>query len=84
MIKSWRRVTQTLPNAKLWIVGDGPQREDLYEHIVQLGLRQDIFLPGSFDDIEELVRAADVYVVPPNGSTIGFVTLKAMMAGLSA
>ena len=82
MIKSWRRVTQALPNAKLWIVGDGPQREDLYEQIVQLGLRQDIFLPGSFDDIDELVRAADVYVMPPNGSTIGFVTLKAMMARL--
>jgi glycosyltransferase involved in cell wall biosynthesis len=82
LLKPWRRVIEVFPNAKLWIVGDGPDRENLYERIVHLGMRQNIFLPGTFDDIDELMRAADFYLAPPNGSTDGFAILKAMSARL--
>ena len=82
LVKSWRRVTESFPNAKLWIIGDGPAREALYERIVHMGLRQNIFLPGTFDDIDELMRAADFYIVPPTGEANGFAALKAMSASL--
>lgn len=49
---------------RLWMVGDGPQREEIHHYFAQMGVRSVVALPGSFWHIDELIRAADVAVFP--------------------
>lgn len=82
LVHSWVPVAQRWPGAKLWLIGDGPLRDTLYEQIVDLGLHHQVYMPGSFDDLHEVYQAADVFISPsPNfGATQAL--LDAMASGL--
>jgi glycosyltransferase involved in cell wall biosynthesis len=82
LIRAWFPVGERWPSAKLWIIGDGPLRDSLYEGIVDLGLHHQILLPGSFDDWHELLQAADAYVSASPDFATTQALLDAMAAGL--
>lgn len=82
MIRAWRIVATRWPSAKLWLIGDGPGRESLYEQIVDLGLHHRLIIPGSFDDLAEVFHAADVYLSPSPDCCVTPQLLQAMAAGL--
>lgn len=62
LLPVWERILRRKPHARLWIVGDGPERPALYDAILQRGRHHDVFLPGSFDDLHELFLAANGYL----------------------
>ena len=64
LVKAWKSVAARFPAARLWIVGDGPERDRLYQLTGDLDLRQRAFLPGVFSDHRELLEAADLFVQP--------------------
>lgn len=82
LIRAWLPIANRWPSAKLWLIGDGPLRDSLYEMVVDLGLRQQIAMPGSFDELSDVFHAADVFVspVPDFGTTQALVD--AMATGL--
>jgi glycosyltransferase involved in cell wall biosynthesis len=82
LVDSWRYIAARWPSAKLWILGDGPLRETLYERIVDRGLQHQIVLPGSFDDLSDVLHAADIYVAPAPSMDGSQHVLQAMSAGL--
>ena len=59
LVRAWRIVTARRPEARLWIVGDGPERERLYQQIGDLDQRFRALLPGTFDCLDELFQASD-------------------------
>ncbi|WP_347474015.1 glycosyltransferase [Acinetobacter thermotolerans] len=58
LIESWQGI-----DAHLWIVGDGPDKVLLMEKIQQLKLEHTIQLLGHRNDIEQLLKQADVLVI---------------------
>ncbi len=64
LLEAWRNVSRQFPLAKLWLVGDGPFRERLYARIRDLDLRRSVAMPGSFDDLSDVLTAADLLVDP--------------------
>jgi glycosyltransferase involved in cell wall biosynthesis len=82
LVKAWQRVVDRWPSAALWIIGDGTARIELYEWVVDLGLHRQILFPGSFDDLEDVMQAADLFVAPSPQPGISIQTLQAMAAGL--
>lgn len=66
------------------IVGDGDDREELRRYATQLGLGQNVHLPGRVDDQQlwELYRNAHVFVLPSRKEGFGIVFLEAMRFGL--
>lgn len=50
------------PDLRLWFVGDGPNRDTMYQYLRSEGVRASIAMPGSFAEMQDLFRAADVYV----------------------
>jgi glycosyltransferase involved in cell wall biosynthesis len=68
-----------LPDAQLWIAGEGPERPALEALIVELGLGQRVKLLGWLDDPLPAIRAADVYVVPSRHEPLGSVVLEGWM-----
>lgn len=63
-IVAWSKFVARRPNGRLWMIGDGPERDTLYDLMVDLGVHHQAFLPGSFDDVADLLTAADIYVAP--------------------
>lgn len=64
LVRAWADYQFRYPSACLWLIGDGPEREPLFERLGDFGLRYRVAMPGSFDDWSDLLAAAD-YVVAP-------------------
>ncbi len=82
LLEAWPAVLVRHPLACLWLVGDGPLRSELHQACDRLRLHQRVLLPGSFDQVTDLLSSADVFVLPQATAGIQFSLLKAMAVGL--
>lgn len=65
VIEMMPEIIESLPNARLVIVGDGPERQNLEKKIAELGLEAAVRLTGRLGQAElfDYVKAADVFVL---------------------
>lgn len=82
LVTAWPAVLERWPTAQLWLIGEGPQRAELEKLIVDLALCPRVFLPGVFDDVGDVLAAADLYVLPSYEEGMSLSLLEAMAAGL--
>lgn len=82
LVRAWPTVLARVPDARLWLVGDGPFRQEINELIGSLGLWGFVYLAGPFDDVEDFLRAADVFVLPSLEEGMSLAALEAMAGGL--
>ena len=68
------------PDVRLAIVGDGPLRGQLEQLFSGTGTTFHGFLDG--EDLARAYASADVFVMPSDTETLGFVTLEAQASGL--
>ncbi len=67
---------------RLIIVGDGPLQGALAQLTGELALQDVVWLAGDRQDVPELLRAMDVFVLPSLGEGISNTVLEAMASGL--
>jgi L-malate glycosyltransferase len=67
-------------NAEIVIVGDGPLLDEL-KAIVEFEKMEGIIFTGARNDIEKIMPAADIVVVPSISESFGIVILEAMASG---
>lgn len=84
MLRAFARVAGAHPQARLLLVGDGPQRPALEALADELGLRARIELPGFRTDVADLLARADVFLMSSRYEGISIALLEAMRAGLPA
>lgn len=82
LLTAWQAVAARLPLARLWLVGDGPLRPALERQIAAFGLHGRVVLAGSFDSVDEMLSAADLFVLPSREEGMSLALLEAMGAGL--
>jgi len=82
LIEAWAPLVTRWPNARLWILGEGPRRKVLDEQIAARGLSGRVLLPGVFDRIDVPLAAADLFVLPALEGCMPVALLEAMAAGL--
>jgi glycosyltransferase involved in cell wall biosynthesis len=82
LVAAWPLVLQRHPQARLWLVGEGPSATALAEQIRALGVEGRVVLAGSFDDVEEVLQAADLFVLPSLEEGMSLALLEAMSLGL--
>jgi sugar transferase (PEP-CTERM/EpsH1 system associated) len=68
--------------AKLLIVGEGPSRPDIEQAIAGASLQDRVSLLGSRNDVAEVLRGFDVFVLPSLAEGISNTILEAMATGL--
>jgi glycosyltransferase involved in cell wall biosynthesis len=83
LVNAWRPIAERWPAARLWLVGEGPQRENLFCRISDLDLKYRICLPGAFDDTEDVLQAADMFILPSYAEGMSLSLLEAMATGVS-
>jgi phosphatidyl-myo-inositol alpha-mannosyltransferase len=83
LLKAFRLIRKSGLEARLLIVGSGPQEREARRYVLTRGLQNVEFL-GRVSDAEkaQLFRTADVFVSPATGrESFGIVLLEAMAAG---
>lgn len=86
LVKAYIRACSELAvvadNTCLWLVGEGPLRQEAMAMLQDKGLAEQAWLPGKRDDIAEIMRAMDVFVLPSKAEGISNTILEAMATGL--
>jgi glycosyltransferase involved in cell wall biosynthesis len=82
LLQAWRAVIHRWPAAKLWLAGEGPDRDELQDRIRDLELRYQVVLPGVFEDLTSVLSAANLYVDPADEPGMPLELLEAMVTGL--
>lgn len=68
---------------ELWLVGDGPQRSEVAALIHHLGLSDRVEMLGLRDDVDELLRSSDAFVLVSNWEGMPRSIIEAQRAGLA-
>jgi glycosyltransferase involved in cell wall biosynthesis len=69
-------------NAELYILGEGPERDNLVLLISALKLQDKIFLPGFVENPEDLLSSADLFALCSNREGFPNVLVEALSCGL--
>ncbi len=76
------RAIARVPDAYLWLVGDGPDRGMLQAKVVELGLVDRVRFAGWVDEAMHYVAAGDLFVMPSRHEPLGNVILESWKAGV--
>ncbi len=78
LLDAWRTVVNQQPHSQLWLIGEGPDREALYDRIRELELVGHVLMPGAFDDVSDLLQAANTFILPSYMEGLSLSLLEAM------
>ncbi|NET35091.1 MAG: glycosyltransferase [Cyanothece sp. SIO1E1] len=81
LLQAFGKVRQVM-DAKLIILGEGPERPYLEALTSQLGLSEHVSLPGFSDNPWSSMAKADVFVLPSEEEPFGLVLVEAMACGV--
>lgn len=83
MIGLWPQVLESIPAARLWIVGGGDLRQDLEQLVQTARLTASVTFFGAIPEAEknDLLRRCRVLALPSAGEGFGLVYLEAMRMG---
>jgi glycosyltransferase involved in cell wall biosynthesis len=71
-----------IPDAYLWLAGDGPLKEDLQKLAEKLAIKPRVRFLGWRDDTAALLRTADLFVCPSRHEPLGNVVIEAWAQGV--
>ena len=80
LLSAFARLRRTHPDARLQLVGSGPDEPAIRARAARLGLEVDFL--GPREDVPALMAAADLLVLPSAFEGLPLVVLEAMAAGL--
>lgn len=81
-VKRIRILLDEMPDARLAVVGDGPEREELERHFAGRDVVFTGYLQGQ--NLASAFASSDLFVFPSRTETLGLVLLEAMAAGCPA
>lgn len=84
LLQAWVTVSRALPEARLWVVGDGPLRGEHERLAATLGVAASVSWRGPTPQIEALYREAAVFVLPSRYEGMPLALLEAQALGVPA
>ena len=82
LVRAFAVCRKSLPNARLVLIGDGPERQSLQNLIDELGLASDCILTGFRQDVPNILASLDAFVVSAQGESFGLAAVEAAAQGL--
>jgi len=81
LLRTWKIVMAKASNARLWIIGDGPERDALERLEKQLGLRDSCVFLGAHSEARSFISAADFVAMTSLYEGHALIPLEAMACG---
>jgi len=82
LLRAFRTLRDEVGGAVLLLAGSGDCRSDLELLAASLGIGADVIFLGAYDNVHELLCAADVFVLPSEREGLPLAVMEAMAAGL--
>ena len=82
LIEAFAKAVERLPDARLVLLGDGPELPAVRDLIAERGLSERVELPGPQDDVWPWLAKAHVFALASHYEPLGIAVLEAMAAGL--
>ena len=82
LIECFKKVVALDENAVLFLMGDGPTRQQIETLVRDKGLEDKVIFFGNVNDVGDKLKAADVFVLPSLYEGFPTVVLEAQAAGL--
>ncbi len=84
LIQVMKRISQKAPNAKLYLVGDGPDKQAYEELVKEEKLENKVFLVGkvAFPEMPYYYNIADLFVTASTTETQGLTVIEAMASSV--
>lgn len=82
LLKIMKAAHKYCSNIKMIIVGDGDMRCVLEEQIKEQGLSSSVKILGNRTDVNKLMQAMDIFVLPSNHEGLPFAVVEAQAGGL--
>ncbi len=82
VVRVFARVRRALPEARLLLVGDGPERPRVALEVRALGLEDAVEFAGERADVVPLLQRADLFLLPSETESFGLAALEAMACGV--
>ncbi len=79
VIRVFERMRRELP-ARLVMIGEGPEKPAAVHLVNELGISDDVEFLGSIYEIEDILPASDLFLLPSEHESFGLVALEAMSA----
>lgn len=83
IVKSFKVIIETL-EAKLLLVGEGPEKENIIKLVNELGLQDHVIFTGKRNDLTELLAISDMMFHLSEKEAFGLVLLEALACGVPA
>lgn len=77
VVKVFAKIRKQI-EAKLLLVGEGPERRAMEDLVKELNLSNDVRFLGEIDVIEEVLSVADLFLMPSETESFGLAALEAM------
>lgn len=78
----FKAIKDLIPNAKLVMVGNGPDEDATKAEAYRLGLNRDVLFLGQRNDVYDLYQAIDLYMLPSLYEGFPVAAVEAMSTGL--
>ncbi len=84
LLRAFKGVAEAFEQARLLIVGDGPERDNLEDRVLYMGLQKRVHFTGMvpYEDIPRYLLAADAFVTASVTEVHPLSVIEAMAAGL--
>jgi N-acetyl-alpha-D-glucosaminyl L-malate synthase BshA len=77
VVETFAKVAKVIPS-KLLMVGDGPDRSRAEAYCRDNGLRKSVFFLGNVPNLEEVIAASDLFLLPSETESFGMAALEAL------
>ena len=77
VVKVFYKIQQKIP-AKLMMVGDGPEKRVAEELCEKLGIQDKVIFFGNSNEINQILRYSDLFLLPSETESFGLAALEAM------
>lgn len=82
LIRALKLTLERIPNAKLYLVGEGPEYDALNGLVIELGLKHHVEFLGFVSNPYALMHQADIFVLSSRFEGFGLVLIEAMACSL--
>lgn len=82
LIDVFKEYLKINPKSKLFLVGDGPKKNEIEGIVKKLGLEKKVFFLGIVDKINEIVQVFDAFLMPSLYEGLPFVLIEVQSSGL--
>lgn len=83
-VEAFAKVTESNPDAELYLCGEGPLREELEQRAAELGVREEVTFLGQvhYEEMPNVYRSADALVLPSRAEGVPRTIMEALSSGV--